>query len=404
MRLLSGIAIAIVFAACSAPKPELKTGLWRGVITLQGKELPFNFEVLKDSSGNFNVNIKNADEKLLLDEVSVVDDSVFMKLHIFDAQLSARINGDSLSGLFIKTNEQNYKLPFKAVYGQDFRFSSVQQSSKVNFSGKYAVKFIHEGDTADAVGIFNQTDNYVTGTFLRPSGDYRYLEGNIVDDVMMLSTFDGNHAYLFSAKKINDSTLSGDYWSGKSRHDSWVGTRNEKAALPDAESLTYLKEGYDKIDFSFPDLTKNLIRPTDEKYKGKVVILQLFGSWCPNCMDETKFLAPWYDTNKNRGIEIIGLAYEAKPDFEYAAGRVRKMKEKLRVNYDFVIAGTKDNAEASKTLPMLNSVIAFPTTIFIGKDGKVKKIHTGFSGPATGVYYDQFVQHFNETVNELVGQ
>jgi hypothetical protein len=53
---------------------------------------------------------------------------------------------------------------------------------------------------------------------------------------------------------------------------------------------------------------------------------------------------------------------------------------------------------------MLNSVIAFPTTIFIGKDGKVKKIHTGFTGPSTGIYYYQFKEHFNETVNELLAE
>jgi hypothetical protein len=78
------------------------------------------------------------------------------------------------------------------------------------------------------------------------------------------------------------------------------------------------------------------------------------------------------------------------------------MIDKLDVGYDFVIAGTNDKEKAALTLPMLNKVVAFPTTIFIGRDGKVKRIHTGFSGPGTGVYYDQFVQHFNEVVNELL--
>jgi hypothetical protein len=121
-------------------------------------------------------------------------------------------------------------------------------------------------------------------------------------------------------------------------------------------------------------------------------------------MDETKFLKQWYDNNKDRGVEIIGLAYERKPDFTYASDRVKKMIEKFDVRYDFVIAGTHDKVKASETLPMLNQVVAFPTTIFIGKDGKVKKIHTGFSGPGTGKYYEQFIQHFNETVNELLSE
>lgn len=121
-------------------------------------------------------------------------------------------------------------------------------------------------------------------------------------------------------------------------------------------------------------------------------------------MDETRFLAPWYDQNKNRGIEIIGLAYERKPDFKYASERVKRMIEKLDVSYDFVIAGTDDKATASSTLPMLNRIAAFPTTIFIGKDGLVKKIHTGFSGPGTGEYYEQFKEEFNQTINELLAE
>ncbi|MBA4055375.1 MAG: alkyl hydroperoxide reductase, partial [Marivirga sp.] len=168
--------------------------------------------------------------------------------------------------------------------------------------------------------------------------------------------------------------------------------------------LTYLKEGFDRITFSFPDVTGKKVNPTDEKYKNKVVILQLFGTWCPNCMDETKFLVPWYKENNHRGVEIIGLAYERKDDFTYASERVKKMADKFNVTYDFVIAGTNDKEKASETLPMLNKVIAFPTTIFIGKDGKVKKIHTGFSGPGTGPYYEQFIEHFNETVNELLNE
>jgi hypothetical protein len=121
-------------------------------------------------------------------------------------------------------------------------------------------------------------------------------------------------------------------------------------------------------------------------------------------MDETRFLVPWYNENNNRGVEIIGLAYEYKDDFAYASNRVKKMIDKLNVPYDLVIAGTSDKEKASQTLPMLNKVVAFPTTIFIGKDGKVKKIHTGFSGPGTGIYYEQFQQHFNEIVNELLSE
>ncbi|MBL0740144.1 peroxiredoxin family protein [Chryseolinea lacunae] len=400
-------ALSIVsLAGCLAKKESaqaLKTGTWRATIEIQGQLLPFNLEIEKDKADGYDIYIRNAEERLLLDEVNVTDDSIDIVLHVFDANIKARINGDTLQGEFIKNYEKNYNIPFQAVYGQHYRYEKdARQDSVPDFSGKYAVNFIHESDTTVAVGIFKQTGDSVTGTFLTPTGDYRYLQGNVAHGMMQLSAFDGNHAFIFTAIKTKEGKLAGEYYSGKTWMEFWEGEKNENAALPDAEKLTFLKEGYETIAFSFPDVTGKKISLTDEKYKNKVVILQLFGTWCPNCMDETKFLAPWYRENKNRGVEIIGMAYERKDDFTYASTRVKKMAEKLNVTYDFVIGGTNDKAKASETLPMLNQVVAFPTTIFIGKDGKVKKIHTGFSGPGTGLYYEQFVQHFNETINELL--
>ena len=413
MRLLIVLAIVLGMASCTTQKAELKSGIWRGVIAMQGQQLPFNFEVVsydtgalgsKNTSTGYKVYLKNAGEKLLLDEVSFSRDTVTMVLHIFDAELRAKVNGGELTGYYIKNFEKNYRLPFRATWGDDYRFAKANPQANVDFTGKYSVTFSNGQDTRVSVGIFRQNGNYVEGTFLNPSGDYRYLEGNVAGDKMWLSTFDGDHAYIFSGIRKNKTTLTGDYWSGKTRHETWVGVENENAALPDLESLTFLKKGYEKLEFSFPDLQGKKISPSDERYKNKVLILQLLGTWCPNCLDETRFLTDWYRHNKDRGVEILGLAYEHKDDFDYARGRVKKMKEKLGIDYDIVIAGTSDKTKASESLPGLNRVIAFPTTIFIGKDGKVKQIHMGFSGPGTGIYHDQYIERFNETVNELLSE
>jgi thiol-disulfide isomerase/thioredoxin len=408
MNRLSGAFLLILLWACHAEretKTDVKTGVWRATIEIQNQELPFNFELVDDSAGGYDVYLRNAAERLLLDEITVRNDSVDIALHIFDASIRAKIMGDSLKGLFIKNYEKDYRIPFEAMHGQGYRFAKDTQQNEVpDYNGKYEVIFVDKSDTTEAIGIFNQQGDSVTGTFLTPTGDYRYLQGNVVNGMMQLSTFDGNHAYLFKASKRSDGTLSGEYYSGKTHMEFWTARKNENAKLPDPESLTYLKPGYDRIEFSFPDVAGKKVTLEDDKFKNKVVILQLFGTWCPNCMDETRFLSPWYDQNKSRGVEIIGLAYERKDDFQYASERVRKMIGKLDVSYDFVIAGTNDKAKASETLPMLNRVAAFPTTIFIGKDGKVKKIHTGFSGPGTGPYYEEFVEDFNQTVNELLSE
>lgn len=402
MRLILVLLSISILFSCNT-RQDLKLGPWRGVIDVQGHELPMNFTVKKESN-KYLVILKNMDEEIVLDEVALKEDSVIMIMHIFDTEIHAKIDGKSLVGYYVKNYEQDSKLPFKATFGEEYRFVKSKNTPTEDFSGTYAVNFDHEGDTTVAVGIFSQTGNELTGTFLTPIGDYRYLQGNVVNGEMMLSAFDGNHAFVFKAKKTETGTLKGDFWNGKDWHETWIGVKDDNAALPDADSLTFLKEGFEKIEFSFPDEDGKMISLSDERFKNKVVILQIFGTWCPNCMDETKFLSKWYTKNKDRGVEILGLAYEAKDDFDYASGRVKKMKEKLSVPYGFVIAGNKDKEQAAKTLPMLNHVLSFPTTIFIGKDGTVKKIHTGFTGPGTGIYYERFIQRFNQTVDACLSE
>jgi thiol-disulfide isomerase/thioredoxin len=404
-RLVPGLMLLLLFWTCKPEAEEvnaLKTGVWRGVITMQDRQLPFNFEVVRDSNGGYDVFLINAEERLLLDEVTVTEDSVDAALHIFDANIKAAIVNDSLKGVFVKNFATDYHLPFEAAWGQEYRFDSVASDTPADFSGKYSVTFVHEKDTTQAIAIFHQSGNKVSGSFLTPTGDYRFLDGNASGSTLKLSTFDGNYLYLFTARMRDDGKIEGEFISGKTWKERWIAEKNENATLPDAESLTWLKDAYDKITFKFPDVTGQVKSLDDEKYRNKVVILQLLGTWCPNCMDETKYLAPWYEENKDRGVEIIGLAYERKDDFEYASERVKKMAQKMEVGYDILIAGTDDKEKAGQTLPMLNAVVAFPTTIFIGKDGKVKKIHTGFNGPGTGRYFEQFKEDFNETVNELL--
>jgi thiol-disulfide isomerase/thioredoxin len=406
--ILAAVMLCIVVNAFSFANSgkQLKVGIWRATLEIQGLQLPFNFNVVNDKSGGYDIYIMNAEERLLLDEVNIKGDSINIVLHIFDANIKVRIHGDSLTGVFIKNYEQNYRVPFLAVYGQTYRFElpNTLEKQEPDYSGKYSVSFIHEADTSAAIGVFKQQGNHVTGTFLTPTGDFRYLEGNVINSILHMSAFDGNHAYLFTARRQSDGKLLGEFYSGQTWTEFWVAEKNENAALPDPESLTYLKPGYDHIEFTFPDVKGKKVKFPDVQYNGKVVVLQIFGTWCPNCMDETVFMSDWYKAKKIHGVEVIGLAYERKSDFSYASSRVSKMIDKLKVPYNFVIAGTNDKDAASKTLPMLNRVMAFPTTIIIGKDGKVKSIHTGFSGPGTGFYYDQYVERFNETINVLLNE
>ncbi|AMR29571.1 hypothetical protein A0257_00670 [Hymenobacter psoromatis] len=398
----------------------LTPGPWRGELAAQGQTIPFLFEV-KTEAGKPVVYLinkgLNGEERLRCDEISAAGDSATIKLHVFDAALVVRAAGkDKLKGAWVKYDSKTpYRVPLVATAGGQPLFQSTSTKGS-SFVGTWKTEFKDAtGKSYPAVGIFKQTGSDVTGTFLTTTGDYRYLAGQVDGAMMHLSTFDGGHAFLFTgipdnnqglADTLNDQVytkIKGDYYSGKSGHETWTATLDPKAKLPDADTLTYLKKGESRLNFKFPSIVQgSSISPTDPKYKGKVVVLQILGSWCPNCMDETAYLAPWYEQNKARGVEIIGLGYERSSDYNKAAPRLRKMKERFNIGYDLAVAGVSDKDSVAKSLPQLSNFIGFPTTIFLDKKGVVRSIRTGFSGPGTGKYYEEEKAHFNRTVDKLL--
>jgi thiol-disulfide isomerase/thioredoxin len=397
--------------------PGLKPGAWRGVLAAQGQEIPFLFEVnTLDNGQKPTVTLRNGAERLSLDEITSAGDSTTIRLGIFDAALVVRADGaGKMKGVWVKYDaKEPYRVPFTATRGQQKLFA-VAAAKPTSFNGTWNVTFKgDDGETYPAVGVFSQTGSDVTGTFLTTTGDYRYLAGQAEGNTLRLSTFDGSHAFLFTAqngpkepiditKEYAPNTLFGDFYAGKSGHETWTAVPDPNAKLPDANTLTGLKPGQTRLDFKFPSIFEGgSISPADPKYRGKVVVVQVLGSWCPNCMDETNFLAPWYEKNKARGVEIIGLGYERTPDQAKAGEKLRRMRERLRVGYDIAVAGQASAAEASKSLPQLKGVLAFPTTIFLDKKGNVRKVHTGFSGPGTGKYYQQEMAEFEQTVAALL--
>ena len=261
-------------------------------------------------------------------------------------------------------------------------------------------------DTYLAKGIFTQTSNKVTGTFRTTTGDYRYLEGIVDGDSLKLSTFDGAHAFLFTAK-ATDSTLNGYFYSGNHWKEHFTAKLNNEYELTNEENLTFIKEGYEYFDFSFPDTRGRVVSLSDPEFNNKVVILQIMGTWCPNCLDESKFLVKYSKENPNKDLQIIALAFEEAKTREIAYERIKRFKKRIGIEYPVLLAQFGNLANktlAQQKLPMLNHIISYPTTIFMDKKGKVRKIHTGFNGPATGEKYTEFTKDFEVFVNELLNE
>ena len=398
--------------AATSAAALLTPGPWRGELAAQGQVIPFLFEV-KTEAGKPVVYLinkgLNGEERLRCDEISAAGDSATIKLHVFDAALVVRADGkDKLKGTWVKYDAKTpYRVPLVAMAAPPPAAIPVKNTPYLD--GTWKVTFRDGQNTYPAVGIFQEKDGQVTGTFLTTTGDYRYLSGELTGWQLRLSTFDGSHAFLFKAddtsgkRELKLKSLAGDYYSGKSGHETWTATLDPKAKLPDADTLTYLRKGESRLNFKFPGLVAgSSISPTDPKYKGKVVVVQILGSWCPNCMDETGYLVPWYEQNKARGVEIIGLGYERSSDYQQAASRLLNMKKRFNIGYDLAVAGVSNKDSVAKSLPQLAKFLGFPTTIFLDKKGVVRSIRTGFSGPGTGQYYEEEKAHFNRMVDKLL--
>jgi thiol-disulfide isomerase/thioredoxin len=399
--------ILSIGAALSSIAQPVPAGWWRASLQRQdGNTIDFNIDV-QNKNGKPIWYLRNASEKIPITAIQQKQDSVLVQMPLFESEFRLKKeNNRTLRGVWIKGTSSNKPqvMPVVFVHNQPLRFPSATGKPIANISGRWATTFVAGNDTTQAISELAQNGNRLTGTVLTPTGDYRYLEGSVHKDTLQLSTFDGSHAYYFRAVIKNDALADGLFVSGASYRESWTAVRNAKAKLPDSLAAAHMKDGEDKFNFRFPDLDSNMVSIRDPRFQNKVVVLQLMGSWCPNCMDETAFLSNFYNTDDHPNIEMIALAYEYSTDFQRSQKSLRKFQQHFNIKYPMLITGVRvgDSLRTEKTLPQMSPIKMFPTTIFIGRDGKVKKIHTGFFGPGTGEHYEAYKKDFYATIDELL--
>ncbi|MEO5594428.1 MAG: TlpA disulfide reductase family protein [Chitinophagaceae bacterium] len=408
MRLLI-CSFLFLLATCSAKAQEAPVGnWWRAQLhRADGQNIIFNF-LWTTEKGKPVWYIRNASERIRVTDIKVKGDSLIVQMPLFESQFKIKRDkyGMGLSGNWIKGGAVKTQIiPFTATLGgQRFMAGS---NAGWNIHGRWAAAFINKNSSDPAVAEFTQHANYLTGTFLNPTGDYRYLEGVVSNDTLQLSCFDGVHAFLFTAKIDNKNTIvNGWFYSGAVFKQEWHAEKNDTASLPEDDAAMYLRPGEEKLHFKFNDLDGKPVSIEDERFKNKVVVVQFMGSWCPNCMDETAFLSDYYNRNKQKGIEIVSLAYEYSTDRERSVKTLKKFQQRFNVQYPMLITGVtvNDSLRTEKTLPELTPIKFFPSSAILDKKGRVRKLDTGFNGPATGDHYLQYKKEFEETINKLLAE
>ena len=378
----------------------MKKGSWNASLQLNPIDyLPFNIKV----KNNNTLIVVNANEEIQLEPALLKNDSLHYRFPYFNSELVLKNGKKKMYGYWVNhTKGSSYKIPFKAEKGRKKRFSHLVKSKKRScFKGKWKVEF-EPGTSSSypAIGLFKQKRNHITGTFLTETGDYRYLDGNTTEDSLFLSCFDGSHAFLFKANLLNDS-LIGKFYSGNHWQSTWGASRNNGFELTNPETLTSLSKNK-KIEFKFPNLNKDSIAFPDENYNGKVVIIQIMGTWCPNCLDESVYYKELEEKYGDKGLEIISVCYESGSSIDSQISNVKRLQAKLQNNFTYLIGGSAKKNLASKHFSMLSEIISFPTSIFINKQGDVVRIHTGFNGPGTGEYYKKHKERTSALLESLL--
>lgn len=399
LKIFGLLAWVFIMISCENEHKGLPIGKWRVTMDLsKSKELPFLMESRADGTLLFF----NAEEEIEITGVELMGDSIHISHPVFEGVFKGVYAEGIISGDFIKPNFDRI-VPFQMTHGEAERFK-VSEPARQSIDGNWEVVFSPdvEEDRYIAKGIFQQHGHLVTGTFRTTTGDYRYLEGVVGGDTLRLSTFDGSHVFLFEAV-LNEDEMTGVFYSGNHFSEPFVGKRNATYELPSADSLTFLKEGYDKMAFAFADIHGDTISLEDDRFKNKVVVIQLMGTWCPNCLDETKYYTSFYKNKRKENTEFVAIAFEYAKTKEKAIQGITKLIDAQKVPYPILLAqiGGSNKVKANEKLPMLNHVLSYPTTIFIDKKGAVRKIHTGFNGPATGLMYTEFIAEFEAFVDQL---
>lgn len=414
MRKWTWVLLPVVIAGCEppadipteqTPTAEIATGFWRAEVDHFGRTMPFNMELVAGSDG-LQAYYLNGPERLPVEQV-LTDGTGGLELNFpsYGSGLTAQVDGDTMHGTIrLKRRSEFTRLPFRAARGQSWRFFPEPATDYADFSGRWQVEiYVPRFDFRQAaVALFSQDGPVVSGTVWTQVGDYRFLFGEARGNELHLSTFDGNGTQLWLAELGADGALRGSFDSVTYKQAEWSATRNPDFRLADPTTLTYLREGYDSMSFAMPDLEGNTITLPGKIFDGKVVLVILGGSWCPTCHDEAQFLVPFLESRRNRGLEAVYVMFEYSDDLAEARPQLLAYRERYGIEHPIVFAGDSSRETRAKELPMLNDVIAFPTTIFVDRRGKVRRIHTAFPGPATGREHEAYKQEFAAFVDLLL--
>lgn len=395
MRLAFCFAVLMSVGSVQGRAQSL-TGLWSATVIVEDREVPFRMEFTGDG-GNLDGSFLNGDERVTSTGGRFENGSLVLNFDQYASKLEATLRDGVLEGKYDRGARASY--PFRA---QRFTATPVSGEEVPPIAGLWEIAVKSPKGESAWRFIVRQSGAEVSAAILRVDGDTGTLSGTYQDGKFVLSHFSGARPARLEVTAASNGDLN-LVLNGK----NLTATRPSKAraeglAEPtDPNRHTSVKNPSEPFRFSFPDLSGRVVSESDPRFRGKVVLVNITGSWCPNCHDEAPFLEELYRKYRGQGLEIVALSFEEAEQLKNPA-RLRAFIKEYGIEYTVLIAG--EPGQANDKLPQAVNWNAWPTTFFLGRDGRVRSVHAGFPSRASGEFYSAAKRDFIALVERLLAE
>lgn len=410
MKLFAGFLLLATSVFAQNPNRSAIVGVWEGNATVRGQQVPVRLQISGPPS-SLKAALLNGGEQSPASSATFADGHLLLNFNYFARTLDATLENGQLSGTFgsVSPKSTTPRVALSLHRAASGNTRATDGGPDIKGDWEIAVNS-SKGESAWQLRVEpSGKSNNLQAVIQRIDGDTGSLYGGWDGKEYTVSHFSAAGSALYSLVPQADDTLLVNNLLATEAQRAWqhdlvarrpVEARKQNLAAPtEPTEQTRVKDPTARFAFSFPDLTGKVVSNTDPQFDGKVVIVAVGGSWCPNCHDEAPFLESLYKQFHGRGLEVVNLSFEEDDQLKNPE-RLKAFIARYGLTYTVLVAGTPD--ELTEKIPQAEHLNCWPTSFILGRDGRVREVHAGFAGPANKLAHEALQREVTGMVERLL--